>query len=851
MESLRKIIRNVLRESVIEETQTGQKDLEKLTNDVLKLVAEQIMKEKAHVMWLTGNEKEPITKIPLANTLMMNGEGFSEIEDFVMSTNIRIAPTSIPIRGRKSIKGELEYGPPNNFNEEYYKIWLKYENKDLDEINQIFDKDGREVTTTDIYFKLFYMFYSTLLHELQHAYDAWRSKGKAFGGQLKKSYTSAQEKADMLMKTKSGYDELTPEEIDAINNSRLAYLNLVHEINARYAQAMQKIVLTGMDFKTFDDVKEDWNKVYKDFKINFEGWRHLSDKMKKKLTRRLAKAYQESIENLKTAAEKYSKEELEMISEDFGSEDVWYHGTPDVRDIEKEGGFTQKHINIDYVEDIDEWNRRQNLLKTARESGDENQYFKILDTIGELRKNAKIRKPIFLTNVYSVAKTYSDKPAFDYQNAEEKVLKVKVNSGNGVIINAPGQRFRFIDIEPVRRGFINAGVDPDNLDAIIAKLNYATDSSKGIRTDDIAAIGDWFGFDYIDVIGVLDSYQGGSTRSTVRMVFDPADITIMKDLSEVRKIVRKIIRESREVEGIDNMTKLSVFDFDSTLVNTPTPESGKQEWERKTGTPWPGGWWGTPESLDTDVFDMPTNSGVISDYKKEISNPNNLVVMMTGRVGKLSKQVEKILSMHGLKFHDYLYNDGGETSSDKKHKMEMALQYNPGIREIEMWDDRDSHIPIFQKWGDDLIEKGYLDSFKINHIKNNLFEFISERGGEGRVQKVYHGTSIKKSVNIINEGLKSSESMGYQNASWYMVSTDFESALFHATAEDGEDAVVFEFDVPIDNSKWEGHPYFWPPYERSEKSKWYALRQPISKDMITDIHYVKYDDFLKQKNKGF
>jgi len=511
------------KEEVIQETQTGQKDLEKLTNDILKHLSREILKSKAY----SGDE--PITSFPIVNTIMYNGEGFEEIGDFVEETNIRIVPTRL-IRGKKSIKGELEYGPGDSFGNEFYKIWLKYDSENLDGINELFKVKGGEITDTDIYFNIFYLWYSTLLHELQHAYDAWRSKGKAFGGQLTKTYTSIQDRANQVMKSKSKYDDLTPEEIDAINTSRKAYLNLVHEINARYAQAMHKTVMTGMDYDTFDDIKKEWNKVYSEFKLNFFGWRHLSDKMKRKLTRRLAKAYQEEIENLKTASEKYSKEDLELVSESGSVENVWYHGTPDVRDIEKEGGFTQRYINIDYVEDIDEWNRRQQAMSDARERGDEKEYFKIIDTVGELRKNEKIRKPIFLTNVYSVAKTYSDKPAFDYQNAEEKVLKVKVNSGKGVTINAPGQRFRFIDIEPVRRGFINAGVDPDSLDAIISQLNYATGTSKGIRTDDIAAIGDWLGFDYIDVVGVLDSYQGGSTKSTVRMVFDPSDITIIRDV---------------------------------------------------------------------------------------------------------------------------------------------------------------------------------------------------------------------------------------------------------------------------------------------------------------------------------
>jgi lysozyme len=214
----------------------------------------------------------------------------------------------------------------------------------------------------------------------------------------------------------------------------------------------------------------------------------------------------------------------------MNKEKVWYHGTPDVRNIENEGGFTQKYIDINFVEDIELWKEKQQVLKAARESGNEKEYFKILDTVDDLRKYTKIRKPIFLTDVYSVAKTYADPHrAFDYQESVEKVLKVKVREGKGVTINAPNSRFRFIDIKKVKSGFINAGVDENDLEEIIEKLNYAEGVESGIRTDNIAAIGEWLGFDFIDVVGVLDSYRGGTTKSIVRMVFNPSDITIIKD----------------------------------------------------------------------------------------------------------------------------------------------------------------------------------------------------------------------------------------------------------------------------------------------------------------------------------
>lgn len=312
---IRKITNQVIREEVLEETQTGQKDLEKFANDILKLLANEIIKEKAHMVFLTDNKKEPITSFPMANTIMMNGGEFSEIGEFVESTDIKIIPATV-IKGKPGIKGQLEYGQ-DLYKNDYYKILLKYNSENLNEINELLNKEEREITQNDVYFKIYYMFYSTLLHELQHAYDAWRSKGKAFGGQLKKSYTSLQNKARAIASSKSGYDEMTPEEIEAVKKSYAAYQNLVHEINARYAQAMHNLQLTTMDFKTFDDVKKEWDKVYKEFKIKFDGWINLSDKMKRKLTRRLAKAYQEAVDGMKTAKEKYTPEELEMVSEKY------------------------------------------------------------------------------------------------------------------------------------------------------------------------------------------------------------------------------------------------------------------------------------------------------------------------------------------------------------------------------------------------------------------------------------------------------------------------------------------------------------------------------------------------------
>lgn len=220
---------------------------------------------------------------------------------------------------------------------------------------------------------------------------------------------------------------------------------------------------------------------------------------------------------------------LPLLNEALKS-DVWYHGTPDVRQLEQDGGFTQRNLSIEYVEDIDAWDRAQAEMEKARVEGNEDRYFEIIDTVGKLRQRTNIRKPIFITDIFSVAKTYADPSRVhtDYQNSIEKVVKVEVSDGKSATIVATGHRFRFIPVDMVRAGFTRAGINPEELDLVIRKLNFAIGTEKGIKTDDIAAIGDWFGFDYIDVKGVLDSYHGGTTKSTVRMVFDPSHLKIVK-----------------------------------------------------------------------------------------------------------------------------------------------------------------------------------------------------------------------------------------------------------------------------------------------------------------------------------
>ena len=216
------------------------------------------------------------------------------------------------------------------------------------------------------------------------------------------------------------------------------------------------------------------------------------------------------------------------LFEEFSTK-IWYHGSEDSRKIESNGGFEQRTKKAEYISDLDKYYEVQSKMKNARET-DENYYFELLDQSRNLKKEFQYNAPVFLSDEYRVARTYADpQRAFDYQNAEPKVYKIESECNNLVTISTYGDRFRFLNTDKIKRGFMNKGISEDDIDKTIKKFNFYTQNNKGLKTDTLAAIGAWYKFDCIDVKGVLDSYNGGTVKSTVRMVLDVNKIKIIRD----------------------------------------------------------------------------------------------------------------------------------------------------------------------------------------------------------------------------------------------------------------------------------------------------------------------------------
>ena len=169
------------------------------------------------------------------------------------------------------------------------------------------------------------------------------------------------------------------------------------------------------------------------------------------------------------------------------------------------------------------------------------------------------------------------------------------------------------------------------------------------------------------------------------------------DLNESVKYSKRLLKESEE-----DITKISIFDFDGTLMRTPHPEDGKKEWENFYDKDYPHiGWWSKPESLDDAVFNIEPIESTVTDYLKEMGNPNTLVIMLTGRLPHHHDQVIELLMTHNIVFDEYHYKETGDTLGSKLHTIISLLNKYPNVSSIEMWEDREPHATSFEKWGKD------------------------------------------------------------------------------------------------------------------------------------------------------
>ena len=182
-------------------------------------------------------------------------------------------------------------------------------------------------------------------------------------------------------------------------------------------------------------------------------------------------------------------------------------------------------------------------------------------------------------------------------------------------------------------------------------------------------------------------------------------------IRELRRIIREEIEGAQTNPGID---RIAIFDFDGTLFRSPE----KPPW-------WPyEGFWGRIETLSPPY--VPQNPGpewyiesTLAEAQSASSDPRTFSCLLTGRIPKFGARVKEIMDNAGISFHDYFYASGGSTLPFKIKIIDDLIKKNPGVRIVEMWEDRDEHIGPFEQ---KLSELGV--QFKVHHVRSTPQEFL-------------------------------------------------------------------------------------------------------------------------------
>jgi HAD domain family 1 in Swiss Army Knife RNA repair proteins len=208
------------------------------------------------------------------------------------------------------------------------------------------------------------------------------------------------------------------------------------------------------------------------------------------------------------------------------------------------------------------------------------------------------------------------------------------------------------------------------------------------------------------------------------------------------------------MENQQSINRLVIFDFDDTLVFTPSPEEGMPAYEKATGKPWKIadsetalahgykkdyrrlGWWGRDETLKPPIFNQTIdklNIPVAQAFHAFRNDPQTYVVVMTGRTAKSEQTVKEILTKYGIHADAYFfqgqkaltqhpnYPKVQDTYAYKTHVIQdQLLPKFPDLQSVEIFDDREEHIPRFVQFGENLRKVWpNLQSVTIHDVKQN------------------------------------------------------------------------------------------------------------------------------------
>jgi hypothetical protein len=388
------------------ESYKSQKELEILAQEIMKRASKAIFRR-------FPNEEDQIKSVPnvVLEQLSLEFESrvtlepeideYEEIADFIKNSGTWIYFLPKGYRGTTS-QGDFHY-------DEYWKtrkirIYLKKETfEDFNRVKEqgfeilkdpeISEEDKKQEFNDQMYRFYLYQYESVLLHELQHAYDDYRSKGKAI--RHSDEFQDKKQKYLDIMNTDMARF-LNDEQMNMIQDYQKDYLNLKHEVDARFAQAIKKTDMLDTDHEywdKYDDLKvviKPFDDVLKNFKYNMLGYKELSEEEQRRILRKLGQFYELEKDFIKDMNRRNGVKESNIKTfEIFKSsrvddniyhiykaktdkngrhyvEEKWFDLTTDTWRIKKFKDYMKRTLTFNTFQEAQEWARTRNSIERIR-----------------------------------------------------------------------------------------------------------------------------------------------------------------------------------------------------------------------------------------------------------------------------------------------------------------------------------------------------------------------------------------------------------------------------------------------------------------------------------------------------
>lgn len=285
MNYIRKVIINEVAK-LLDEDYESIREIKNFANDVLMVLSkenyDEIVKNNGDLY------NANLLGLPIDEIYKNSNKEYKKLKDFLTKTNIVIF--LIPMKS-KATKGDYSVNLSKKYDRHDYKTIRIYFDDSLVNIlkDSIVEKktNNRTIEPHDIYVKLYFKLISIVIHELQHAYDDYRSEGIIYNSKEFKQYLEKYANEEEIQDKE--------EELEKIQN----YLKLPHEVWARFSQSMDKLRFTESNLEKNADGNHylkykmrPLKTVLNEFFYTFSYWASLYDSGNKlsKIQNRLIKA---------------------------------------------------------------------------------------------------------------------------------------------------------------------------------------------------------------------------------------------------------------------------------------------------------------------------------------------------------------------------------------------------------------------------------------------------------------------------------------------------------------------------------------------------------------------------------